>query len=229
MILDNAFKPDLRVKKEINTLTALGCNIYLFCWDRDSDLPEKTEDNNLKIRRIKVKAKTQQGLSQIKKLIRFYFLLLKWVRNENEKFDYVYVHDFLMLPIGVFLKIKNKSKLIYDAHEIYHLMEWEKFNFFVRDLIFTIERFLLKFVNHFIVVNQVRKDFYSKYFRKDILILGNWYDILDEKIYIRDKLKIPSDSLVLGYFGALHRKERNLDYIIKFSHGNSQCAFTYCR
>ncbi len=45
-----------------------------------------------------------------------------------------------MLPVGVFLKFKFKIPLIYDAHEIYHIMEWEKYNSFIRNIIFLSER-----------------------------------------------------------------------------------------
>ena len=215
MILDNAFKPDLRVKKEIETLTKLGLNIYLYCWDKDSELPEYVEEDLLKIKRVKVKSKSQLGLGQIKNLFKFYIFLMKTINKEKQKFGYIHVHDFLMLPLGVILKLKLKIPLIYDAHEIYHLMEWEKYNPFVSNVIFFTERFLINFIDYFIVVNQLRKDFYKKYYKKEIIILGNWYDpFIGNEVNIKEDLKIPTEDLVFGYFGALSRESRCLDFII---------------
>ena len=215
MILDNAYKPDLRVQKEIETLNSLGLKVYLFCWDRDSDFPESLEKESLKIIRIKVKTKTQVGLAQIKMLFKFYYLLLKKIKEEKENFDYIYVHDFLMLPAGVFLKFQKRIPLIYDAHEIYHIMDWEKYNSVVRFLMFRMEIFLISFTNYFIVVNQIRKDFYQKHIQKEILILGNWFDeYLGDEVNLRDKLNIPQNDIVFGYFGELNRVVRCLDFMI---------------
>jgi hypothetical protein len=49
-----------------------------------------------------------------------------------------------MLPLGIYFKYKYKNKLVYDAHEIYHLMEWEKYPNFISELIYFCERVLVK-------------------------------------------------------------------------------------
>ena len=109
----------------------------------------------------------------------------------------------------------KKIPLIYDAHEIYHIMEWEKYNKFVRYFIFCSERILLKFVDNFIVVNQIRKDFYQKYYKNNIIIIGNWYDPYNgENIDLRKEFNIKEDGLIFGYFGNLNKKVRCLDFII---------------
>ena len=205
----------LRVKKEIETINTLGLKVYLFCWDRDSELPEFSEGKLLKIVRIKVKTKTQVGLAQIKNLYRFYHQLLKKLKEEKISFDFIYVHDFLMLPIGAYLKFIKKIPLIYDAHEIYHIMDWEKYNNFIRSLMFGAERFLIKYADHFIVVNQIRKDFYKKYINRNILILGNWFNkYIGDEVNLRDKFNISENDIVFGYFGELNRKVRCLDLMI---------------
>ncbi|MCP4970506.1 MAG: hypothetical protein GY932_07935, partial [Arcobacter sp.] len=65
MVLDNAYNPDLRVKKEIETLIKMGNSISLFCWDHDSDLPLKKKKKNFSITRIKIKAQKQLGIKKI--------------------------------------------------------------------------------------------------------------------------------------------------------------------
>lgn len=214
MFLDNGFKPDVRVQKEINTLIKLGYSVDLYCWDQEGDLPETENKPNFNIIRIKLVVIKQQGLRKIKDLFKFYFIALKRIENQK-KYDYIYVHDFLLLPFGVFLKYKLKLPFIYDVHEIYHLMEWEKYNSFIRSLILRTERFFSKFADAFIVVNKKRKDFYSQYFKEEINIIGNWYDPYEgEIVEVKKMFNIPEDNIVVGYFGVLNFNERPIDSFI---------------
>lgn len=216
MLLDNAFNPDLRVQKEINTLIQLGFNIDLYCWDQEGNLSENESYEKFKIHRIKVIAEKQQGIRKIIDLVKF-ILIAARIINKRKNFDFIYAHDFLMLPLGVYLKLKNKKSLIYDAHEIYHLMEWEKYPSVIRSLIFFTEKILLKFVNELIVVNKKRKEFYDSYFpNKKIHIIGNWYDpYIGEKESLKREFSIPEDGILLSYFGVINFDERPINLIIE--------------
>ena len=214
MVLDNGFKPDARVQKEIDTLVKLDYSVDLYCWDQDGDLPETENKTNFKITRIKLVVGKQQGLKKIKDLFIFYYKVYKKIEKQK-KYDFIYVHDFLLLPFGVFLKFKLNLPFIYDAHEIYHLMEWEKYNSFIRFLILTAEKFLSKYADAFIVVNTKRKDFYSKYYKREISIIGNWYDPYEgEIVEVKKMFNIPSNGILVGYFGVLNFNERPIDSFI---------------
>jgi glycosyltransferase involved in cell wall biosynthesis len=216
MLLDNAFKPDVRVQKEINTLLSLGCEIDLFCWDKGSNLPEHSVSDKLAITRIRVPAKSQQGLKQITNLLKFYREFKKRFKTNLKHYDLVYAHDFLMLPLGVYIKNIRKIQLVYDAHEIYHLMEWEKYNSIIRKFIQVTEQYYIRYADHFIVVNQIRKDYYSAYIKKNIIVLGNWFDpYKGTYISLRQIYNIPENDLLFVYFGTLSRKGRELDYMIE--------------
>ncbi len=143
MILDNAFSPDLRVEKEISSLLQLGFKVDLICWNQDTDLSEYEDKGDVKVHRIKLHVDKQIGIKKILFLYKFFVLLKGYVKRKNINFDYLYVHDFLMLPIGVYFKKKYSTLLIYDAHEIYHLMEWEKYPNFISKIIYYIERKLI--------------------------------------------------------------------------------------
>jgi glycosyltransferase involved in cell wall biosynthesis len=216
MLSDNGYKPDLRVQKEINTLVKLGYLVDLYCWDQDGNLPEQENDRGFNIFRIKVVSGKQQGLKKIKDLIKFYFKAYDKIKMQKEEYSYVCVHDFLMLPIGVFLKFWLKLPLIYIALEIYHLMEWEKYNSLIRSMIFSTERFLSRFIDSFIVVNQKRKDFYSKYLKNEIEIIGNWYDPYNgEIVELKKKYRIPPKDIIICYFGVLNFSERPINIFIE--------------
>lgn len=216
MILDNGFKPDLRVQKEINTLLKLGYEVDLFCWDQEGDLQESEKKGNFFIYRIKLIVKKQQGLKKIIDLIKFYLQTIKKIKSQNNKYNFIYVHDFLLLPLGLFLKIKFKLPVIYDAHEIYHLMEWEKYSPLIRQFIFLIERFCTRYVDAFIVVNQKRKDFYSPYVNKNIEIIGNWYDPYEgEVLELKKEYNISDSDIIVSYFGVINFSERPINLFIE--------------
>jgi hypothetical protein len=215
MVLDNGFKPDLRVQKEINTLIKLGYSVDLYCWDQVGDLPETENKPNFNISRIKLVVEKQQGLRKIKDLLKFYLKALKRIKNQK-KYDYIYIHDFLLLPLGVFLKFRLKVPFIYDVHEIYHLMEWEKYNSAIRTFIFLTEKFFSKFADAFIVVNKKRKDFYSQHIKNEIYIIGNWYDPYEgENVELKKMFSIPKEDIVVGYFGVINFGERPINTFIE--------------
>ncbi len=216
MVLDNGFKPDLRVQKEINSLIELGHAIDLYCWDQEGDLPSEENKQNFNIFRIKLLVGKQQGIKKILDLFKFYVKAFRRIKIQKEKYNYIYVHDFLLLPFGAFLKFKLRHPLIYDAHEIYHLMEWEKYNSLIRNFIFTVERFFSKFADAFIVVNAKRKEFYSKYLKNEINIIGNWYDPYEgETIDLKKNYNISKDDIIVSYFGILNFSERPINTFIE--------------
>jgi hypothetical protein len=226
MILDNGFKPDLRVQKEINTLIKLGYSVELFCWDQDGDMPAEEHKNNFNISRIKLVVKKQQGVKKIIDLFKFFKLTIHKIKEKNVEADYIYVHDFLLLPFGVFLKFKFNKPLIYDAHEIYHLMEWEKYNPTIRNIIFQTEKFLTKFIDAFIVVNSTRKNFYSEYFKNKIDIIGNWYDPYNgEIVELKKQYGISPDEVIISYFGVINFDERPINEIIEKLHDKKNVHF----
>ena len=216
MFLDNGFKPDLRVEKEINTLIKLGYSVDLYCWDQEGNLPAQEKQHHFNIHRIGLVVEKQKGVKKIIDLLKFYLKAYKKVKNQKENYKYIYVHDFLLLPLGTFLKFRFKLPFIYDVHEIYHLMEWEKYNPILRNLIFRIECFLSKFADAFIVVNNKRKEFYSKSVKKEINIIGNWFDSYDgEIIELKKEYNIPSKDIIVSYFGIINFSERPINIFIE--------------
>ncbi len=64
MVLDNGFKPDLRVQKEINTLIKLGYSVDLYCWDQEGGLPKTESKDNFNIFRLELVVEKQQGVKK---------------------------------------------------------------------------------------------------------------------------------------------------------------------
>jgi glycosyltransferase involved in cell wall biosynthesis len=212
MLLDNEFAPDLRVKKEIDTLNESGFDIDLFCWDREGKLKSKELSHNFNIFRITTIAKRQLGYRQIVNLFRFYYFLYKAVANNCKQYSVIHAHDLRTLFVGIIFKYRLKIPLVYDAHEIFSLMESHKFSRFLLRIIEQIEIFAVnQFVDKFITVSEQRKKAYWKKngIRQKIHIVGNWYNpvssyTLMEKKKIKSKLGIPDGKPIMAYLGSVH-------------------------
>jgi len=207
MLLDNPFRPDLRVLKEAEALTAAGHQITIIAWDRDKgiNLPSQETLNGIRINRITSKTGKQLGLRQIP-----HFLAYGWRAFQfafKQKYDVVHCHDFLTLILGVLVKWFRRVSLVYDAHEIYWIMEARKYHPVFLNLLKYWEIFLIRWVDVFITVGNKRSDYYHPYTKKAISIVGNWYDPqpMDENLRekTRNRLDIPLEAFVVTYAGTL--------------------------
>ena len=112
-------------------------------------------------------------------LFRFYYLLYKAVVIKGKQYSVIHAHDLRTLLIAVILRFKLKIPLVYDAHEIFSLMESHKFPRIVLSIIAKLEIILVnKYVDEFITVsNQRKKEYWIKNgIKKKIYLVGNWYD-----------------------------------------------------
>src|SRR5688500_8734046 len=120
MLLDNSCSPDPRVEREATALATAGAHVSILCWDRDGSAPLLETHRGYEIERIVIPAKRQLGLRQLANLCRFYSEA--WRRLQDRQFHVVHAHDLLMLPLGVAVARRAAVPLVYDAHEIYHVM-----------------------------------------------------------------------------------------------------------
>jgi glycosyltransferase involved in cell wall biosynthesis len=218
MLLDNPFRPDPRVIREAGALAEMGHRVTIYAWDRDSEIdrPDYEKYESFDVVRIRVKSKQQLGLRQL-----FYYFIFGWrvfwmtLRNN---FDVVHCHDLLNLPIGIFLKLFKRVKLVYDAHEIYWIMEAQRYPRLILGLMKYSEILLLHWVDIFITVGLSRIEYYRQYFNRKIYLIGNWYNRRepDKQLceFLRRDLGIPENAFVLTVAGKLS-PERSTDVIIE--------------
>jgi glycosyltransferase involved in cell wall biosynthesis len=207
MLLDNSFGPDKRVLREASALTNAGHEVCIIAWDRDElgKLPKQETLDGIQVVRTGEKSGRQLGFRQIPHYMLFArqaFRLL--YRGE---YDVVHCHDFPNLPIGLLLKILAGKKVIYDAHEIYWLMEARKYPQFILFFLKWIEIIMIRWVDAFITVGYKRSDYYKKHLSKTIHIVGNWYNprIEDDRVKtnFRSLLGLSEDDFIVTYAGAL--------------------------
>lgn len=218
MLLDNAFAPDMRVQKEALCLKDLGCNITIFAWDRQFSYKRDDEQDGIRIKRIRTNAGFQKGIKQLIYLLIFY--IKAFLRLCNTKLDIIYCHDLLMLPIGILVKTLWRKKLVYDAHEIYWIMEEKKYSRFILKSIRLLENMMIRSVDSLITVSEQRAGYYKSFYPKTIYTVGNYYNPvpvgLEQKKALRRKLGLPEEKTVISYIGGLHA-ERDFHLLTEYA------------
>lgn len=218
MILDNAFNPDQRVLREARTLLEAGHYVTIFAWNREesSKLPDNENIEDIDVRRIRVPTGKQLGLKQVPKYLDF---LIHLLRVESfDKYDVIHCHDLPSLVIGAILKIIKKKTIIYDAHEIYWIMESHKYPSAILRFIKYFEICLLKFADSMVTVSGNRFDYYKYFYKKNCVIIGNWYDAKNKDEKKRNDFRkqngISPESFVISYTGTLD-KSRSIDVLVE--------------
>lgn len=219
MLLDNACTPDWRVLREAESLGQAGASVRILCWDREASAPETESRGAVFIERVRTPAQRQRGIRQLDTLVKFYREATR--RTRHAKFDVVHAHDLLMLPLGAFLARRLHAGLIYDAHEIYHIMESARYPQPLLAGMARMERWLIRHsVDAFVTVSQQRVDDYWGGVLDDrpAYVVGNWYDPVavspDTRRRAREELGLSPDMPVLLYAGGF-AAERRLDLLMQ--------------
>ena len=219
MLLDNPCAPDVRVLREGAALHRAGAEVRVVCWDREGRVPVEEHRDGITLQRVRTPSGRQMGLRQLATLRRFYREARRLVRPDS--YDVVHAHDLLMLPLGASLARRGRVPLIYDAHEIYHIMEGTRYPSPVLNGIAWMERRLIRrSVDAFITVSEQRV---ADYWRpvlagREAFVVGNWYDPVSvpdrRRAEARAAWGIPDSALCLAYAGGL-TGERRLDLILR--------------
>lgn len=204
MVLDNPCDPDWRVLKEAATLTAAGFHVAIVAWDRTGRLPRRQTVGDARIFRVPVPTGRQRRYGQLLPLARFWAGALPLAARLG--FDVVHCHDFPSLPVGVALAGASGRPLIYDAHEIYWLMECEKYHsIFLRSMRHA-ERVLSPRADRVLTVSEYLASYFRTYHRA-VSVVGNWYDPVDLDTHARAgaraELGIPPDAFCLASIGSI--------------------------
>jgi glycosyltransferase involved in cell wall biosynthesis len=201
MILTNGFDPDPRVYKEAKTLTELGHQIEILCWDRAGLYFDKPEENidGIKIVRFFGNTKYGTGYKQIWKFLDFKQFVLKYIKENS--FHVIHCHDFDGLIIGKSAARNLNLKLVYDQHDIFSLYFSNRkgiINKILARLIRFTEKRLLRKVDVHIVVTPKMKEFYNAS-SKNIVVVTNAPD----KSFFSITKKSPSSTLRIGFIGSV--------------------------
>src|SRR4030067_1238226 len=114
MIVGNPFVSDSRVLKEARSLTKAGYQVTVYA-TKKNDLPAVEEKDGFVVKRI------AKSFSPFKPKIWEYFTEFSpgYKSLIREKADVYHAHDLDTLPIAYLAAKRNKSKTVYDSHEIF--------------------------------------------------------------------------------------------------------------
>lgn len=211
MILTNPFTHDPRVYNEAKSLVDNGHKVTVFAWDKIKKNPEKEAKDGINIFR--------SCNSKFMNILPYdIFQLHWWWRKgykdalklfEDKHFDVVHCHDLSSLPIGIKLKNKFGLKLVYDAHEIWGYMvekgvPWWRYYLWK-------EIKLLKSIDHMIVTNDARREFYKDKVNCQISIIDNYKHVVSKK-YIKPP-NYDEKKLIILYIGSFIHKRFLLELI----------------
>jgi glycosyltransferase involved in cell wall biosynthesis len=117
MLLDNNFTYDNRVKREALSLIDAGYEVHIFCYQyENSSLPVEEVIDGIHIHRIFQPHLIGYELVNPKWVLKQAWRLVR----QYGRFEFIHVHDVLLLAVGFVISKLTFSKLIYDSHEYWH-------------------------------------------------------------------------------------------------------------
>lgn len=202
MLLSDPYRPDVRLEKEIETLSPLDTNIIIWAWDKEDQFPLEEKIPGALVKRVKITGEYSKAtVFLIFAYLRFSMFIF-W-QLLHEPCDLIHAHNLdTLLPAFIAAKIKN-IPVIYDAHEAYpekfalrrsKLLSW---------LAFGLERFLAKRVAAVITVTQPLADKFTGWGVKKVLLIPNYADAHFYNSYFP---KENSRVFTIGWIGSIRSK-----------------------
>ena len=202
-------KIDKRVFLIAKALKNAGHEPHIFCWSRRVDSDELNgEYKGVPFTRIKQDL-PKVNLPFITKIPAYFSLVRKIMKNLNDfKPDIITSTDLDVLPMAVLGKFFFQTRLVYDVHEHWPLMEYNQ----SKPLgVFTnyLENLLLPAVDGVVTISDMLGSRYNKS-GKDTTVLRTAPFLEDvnklnftPRDKIRETLGVGPDNILIGYMGSL--------------------------
>ena len=168
MFISNPYLVDPRVQQEAQALIEKGHEVKVIVWDRKGEYGEREIVKGVEVFRIHNDALMKSLPHDLYREPFWWwkaYKLAKEIRKEY-KFDVVHSNDLDTLLMGVMLKRKFHTKLVFDAHEIFSFMIE---GFVPKPAVYAaraMENILIPSADHIITVNEVFERHYKRYGRQ---------------------------------------------------------------
>jgi len=217
MLLSNAYDPDPRVRQEAVSLLAMGCDVRVLGWDRDSKAAPRDRIDGVEVERVFVRSTHGRGITQVFWYVVVYFTFL-W-RGLRTPFDVVHCHDLDTLPVGWLLGALKRKPVVYDAHESFADMLADNLPAGARRAIVALENLLMRRAALVITVGDKLRRYLEDRGARHVVVIGNWKRVDDftrtapQRQEIRKRLGVPPAALLVACITQL-RPDRQLDELI---------------
>lgn len=215
ILFERAYNPDPRVQRVSSALSDAGYDVRILAWDRSGSLPPVERDGDVEIRRVGPLSRDGRGIAQLAPLIRAVARYVPLIRARRP--GILHAVDLPMLVVAlVIAPFVGRPVIVYDAFEIYAVMETGKYPRPLIWLIAAMERLLPRLADLTIVVGEDRQAYFAQRGIRSVVV-GNWIDAptdAPDRGLARNLLDIEPDRLVILYAGGLH-PSRDLDPLIR--------------
>lgn len=205
MLTQTVFPPDIRLEKEIKSLSNAGYKIVVLC-----NQYEKNLDPDFKFCEIS-RVKALFNNVKFNKIInfplfinpRYLFSAIRILFSFGP--DVIHAHDLPMVPLALILKVlKRNTKIIYDMHENYPeaLKYFEKKGF-------------QKLIKNYRIA-EIVDQFCIKFSDRIIVVIDENKARLNKKGISEEKLYTVSNVVDISYFDSLKKETHIDDYKDKF-------------
>jgi glycosyltransferase involved in cell wall biosynthesis len=214
ILFDLAHHPDQRVRRVSRALADAGYAVRILAWDRAGTFPDQEMDGSVEIRRVHVPSEDGLGLRQLPKLVRAVSLYVPHIRRDPPAVLHA-VNLPLLLAAILIAPLIGRPRIVFDAFEIYSLMESRKYPGGIIRAIALAERFLPRFADLVITVGEGR----ARYFGErgvGSVVVANWIDrpaTPVEREDARRGLGWPVERFTILYAGSLD-PARDVDTLI---------------
>ena len=190
---------DIRVYREALALINEGYEVTVFCWARRLEKYEtkwKAEKDGIKV--VRIFEDLKGGLFSKSKSFR---KALKKLENEvaDYKPDIVHAHDLEVLDVAVNIKNKLGSKIVFDSHEDWPMLEKVQ-NWFIGKYYERKQKKLIKNVDALLTVSD---ELALRLGGGTVLYNSELLKTVDEPV-LHDRFGL--DGIVAGYIGGLRRQ-----------------------
>lgn len=215
VLFERAYNPDPRVKRVTSALSDAGYDVRILGWDRTGAMPSLEHDGAVEVRRVGPLSSDGRGIVQLVSLVRAVARYVPLIRARRP--GILHAVDLPMLVAALLIgPFVGRPVIVYDAFEIYAIMESRKYPGVLIKLIALLERVLPRFADVVIVVGVDRQAYFA---RRGIrsAIVGNWIDPPSdgpERDEARRLLGIEPDRFVTLYAGGLD-PTRDIDSLVR--------------
>ena len=124
-IFDMDIESDSRSQKEIYTLKKNGYKIKIFEWNKENNYHIKSNEIFIRgekfiIDSIGIKVKKTEGIkSNLVKLIKYEYILFKWLIKNKKEYDVIHCVNFDTAFISIIVSKLFNKKIVYDVFDDY--------------------------------------------------------------------------------------------------------------
>lgn len=215
-----AYHPDVRVRRTTQALADAGYEVRIFGWDRNETLPEHEYDGAVEVRRVHLASHQGRGWTQLFYLARAVMRYVPHILRRRP--DVIHAVDLPMLLAAILIApLTRRPVIVFDAFEIYAIMESHKYPGWLLRAIHLVERILPRFADLVITPGESRREYFE---RRGIssLVIPNWIDPparAMNRATARRKLEIDPDAVTILYAGGLD-PSRDLDSLVGHARRN---------